>query len=105
MTEDRQSNTIMVELIGCALKMLTERVGKIERRLDVHRTQLNELDENIDEAVDMDTVVELIKDIDLATPSCVHGKCKKCRRSEESARDHNPKCRRTILRSSHQKIR
>ena len=99
MAEDKQSITAMVELVSGALRMLSEQVGKIEKRLDVHRTQLSELDENIDEAVDRDTVVELIKDMVLATPSCG---CKKSQRSEESDRssDHYPKRRRTISRSS-----
>ena len=79
--------------------MLSEQVGKIEKRLDIQRTQLSELDENIDEAVNRDTVVELIKDMVLITPSC---RCKKNQRLEESDRssDHYSKCQKTISCSS-----
>ena len=81
----------MVELVSGALRMLTEQVGKIEKRLDEYHTRLKILEDDFDEIIDKDT----------ATPSC------ECKRSEESDRssDHHPKRRRTISRSSHRKIR
>ena len=93
----------MVEFVSGALRMLSEQVGKIEKRLDEYHTRLKILEDDFDEGVDKDTVDELI-DMVLAMQSCIHGKCQKCQRSEESVSDHHPKHRRTILHSSHWKI-
>ena len=71
MAEDRQSITAMVELVSGALRMLSEQVGKIEKRLDEYHTRLKILEDDFDEIIDKNT----------ATPSvsacCDHGKCKK----------------------------
>ncbi len=75
MTEDKQSITAMVELVS-ALRMLSEQVGKIEKRLDEYHTRLKILEDDFDEVIDKDT----------ATPSgsacCDHGKCKKRQRTK-----------------------
>jgi len=76
MAEDRQSITAMVELVSGALKILSEQVGKIEKRLDEYHTRLKILEDNFDEIIDKNTI----------TPSgsacCVHGKCKKRQRTK-----------------------
>ena len=83
MTEDRQSITAMVELVSGALRMLSEQVGKIEKRLDEYHTRLKILEDDFDEIIDKD----------IATPSgsacCDHGKCKK-RRPEHCNCSKNP---------------
>src|SRR5688572_1731606 len=96
MTEDKQSITAMVELVSGALRMLSEQVGKIEKRLDGYHIRLKILEDDFDEVINKDTIVELplgakAKAIDmvLAMPSgsacCDHGKCKKHRRTRSEA--------------------
>ena len=79
MTEDKQSITAMVELVSGALRMLSEQVGKIEKRLDKYHTWLKILEDDFDEIIGKDT----------ATPSgsacCDHGKCKKRQRTRSGA--------------------
>ena len=79
MTEDKQSITAIVELVSGALRMLSEQVGKIEKRLDEYHTRLKILEDDFDEIIDKNT----------ATPSgsacCDHGKCKKRRRTRSGA--------------------
>ena len=48
MTEDKQSITAMVELVSGALRMLSEQVGKIEKRLDEYHTRLKILEDDFD---------------------------------------------------------
>ena len=76
MTEDRQSITAMVELVSGALRMLSEQIGKIEKRLDEYHTRLKILEDDFDEIIDKDTI----------TPSgsacCDNGKCKKRQRTK-----------------------
>ena len=79
MAEDKQSITAMVELVSGALRMLSEQVGKIEKRLDEYHTRLKILEDDFDEIIDKNT----------ATPSgsacCDHDKCKKRRRTRSRA--------------------
>ena len=56
MTEDRQSITAMVKLVSGALRMLSEQIGKIEKRLDEYHTRLKILDD-FDEVIDKDTAM------------------------------------------------
>ncbi len=76
MTKNRQSITTMVELVSGALRMLSEQIGKIEKRLDEYHTRLKILEDDFDEIIDKDTI----------TPSgsaCYdHGKCKKRQRTK-----------------------
>ena len=76
MTEDKQSITAMVELVSGTLRMLSEQVGKIEKRLDEYHIRLKILEDDFDEIIDKDTT----------TPSgsacCDHSKCKKHRKTK-----------------------
>ena len=71
MTENKQSITAIVELVSSALRMLSEQVGKIEKRLDEYHIRLKILEDDFDKIIDKD----------ITTPSgsacCDHGKCKK----------------------------
>ena len=76
MTEDRQSITAMVELVSGALRMLSEQIGKIEKRLDEYHTRLKILEDDFDEIIDKDTIIPSV------SACCDHGKCKKRQRTK-----------------------
>ena len=69
MTEDRQSITTMVEFVSGALRMLSEQVGKIEKRLYEYHIRLKILEDDFDEIIDKDTIMPS------GSACCDHGKC------------------------------
>ena len=77
MSEGEQTISAMAELISSGLEMLSEQVGKLEKRLDDYCIQLNKLQDNIVKKVDRNTVIELIDEMVFVTSNCVHNKHKR----------------------------